>query len=221
MIRLRRFSRSLLSVAILGAACAVCRTASAADDADEVATYAVQQRLFRLGLELHAGVGALPVNAFDKGYIVDGDVTYHFSSAWAWEIIQASYVFVQADTGLKTQLLNNFKVLPVELTTPQFLGSSNLVFTPFYGKLAGLNRSVSHIEIFFPVGPALARYQNPGQFEGGIDIGVGLRWFMSTHTSLRFDARDFLVTPSLSNFSLTNELLFALGLSVEFGGADR
>jgi len=213
-------SHTLLMVAALGAACAVCRTASA-DDADEVATYAIQQRLFRVGLELNAGVGILPLNAFYKGFIVEGDVMYHFSSTWAWEIAQAAYVFVQSDTGLQQQLLNNFGVKPTLLTSPSFLGSSNLVFTPFYGKLAGLNRSVSHVEIFFPIGPALGRYENPGAFQAGIDVGLGLRWFLTTHTSLRLDARDFLLTPSISNFSLTNELLFAIGFSVEFGGAER
>ncbi len=220
MIRLRRMSHPLLMVAILGTTCAVCRTASA-DDADDVATYAVQQRLFRVGLELNAGVGILPLNAFYKGFIVEGDVMYHFSTTWAWEIAQAAYVFAQSDTGLQQQLLNNFGVQPTQLISPSFLGSSNLVFTPFYGKLAGLNHSVTHLEIFFPIGPALGRYENPGEFQAGMDIGFGLRWFLSTHTSLRLDARDFLLTPSLSKFSLTNELLFALGLSVEFGGAER
>lgn len=220
MIRLRRISRTLLMVAILGTTCAVCRTASA-DDADEVATFAVQRRLFRVGLELNAGVGILPLNAFYKGFVVEGDVMYHFSSAWAWEIAQAAYVFAQSDTGLQDQLVNNFGVKPTLLTSPLFLGSSNLVFTPFYGKLAGLNKSVSHLEVFFPIGPALGRYENPGEFQAGMDVGLGLRWFLTTHTSLRFDARDFLLTPSLSKFSLTNELFFALGLSVEFGGAER
>ena len=192
----------------------------AADDADEVATYAVQRRLFREGLELNAGVGILPLNAFFKGYVAEGTVTYHFTTTWAWEIAQAAYVFAQTDTGLEQQLLNNFGVQPTQLTSDQFLGSTNLVFTPFYGKLAGLNHTVSHIELFFPIGPALGRYQDPGEFQGGLDVGLGLRWFLTTHTSLRVDARDFFLSP-FSNFSLTQELLIALGLSVEFGGAER
>jgi len=220
---IRRMSRILPIVVALGLTSAVCPTALAADgddDADEVATYAVQRRLFRLGLELDAGVGMLPLNAFDKGFIANGTVTWHFSSILGWEIAQGAYVLAQLDTGLKQQLMDNFGVQPTELSTPLFLGSSNLVFTPFYGKLAGMNHSVDHVELFFPIGAALGRYDNPGQWQEGMDLGLGLRWFLGTHVSLRLDARDFLLTPS-KNFSLTNELLFALGLSVAFGGAER
>jgi outer membrane beta-barrel protein len=221
MIHLGKLSRMLLVIAILGVTSALCRTARAADDADEVATYAVQRRIFPLGLEVNAGLGILPLNAFHKGMLVDGTVTYHFSSVWSWEIIQGAYAFAQTDTGLQQQLVNNFGVQPTQLTSANFLASTNLVFTPFYGKLAGLNHSVSHIEIFFPIGAALARYENPSGFQEGIDLGLGLRWFLSTHWSLRFDARDFLLTPGISNFSLTNELYFTLGLSVAFGGPER
>jgi outer membrane beta-barrel protein len=219
----QRLSRILLMSVAFGAVSAASSTALAADDddVDEVATYAVQRRLFRLGLELNGGVGMLPLNAFDKGFIVDGSVTWHFSSILGWEIAEGGYVFAQLDTGLKQQLMDNFGVQPTALTTPLFVGSTNLVFTPFYGKLAGLNRSVSHVELFLPVGLALGRYQNPGQWEEGVDVGLGLRWFVSPQLSLRIDARDFLLTPGLSHVDLTNELLFAVGLSVGFGGAER
>jgi outer membrane beta-barrel protein len=220
---IHRVLRNLVAIVTFGLMTAVCHTAYADgdDDADEVATYAIQRRLFRVGLELNGGAGMLPINAFDKGFIVNGSVTWHFNTVVAWEIAQASYVIAQLDTGLKQQLMNNFDVQPTELATPLFLGSTNLVFTPFYGKLAGMNRSISHVELFFPVGLALGRYENPGRFQEGIDLGLGLRWFLGPRLSARLDARDYMLTPGIKNFSLTNELLFALGLSVAFGGAER
>jgi outer membrane beta-barrel protein len=190
-------------------------------DADQVATYAVQRRLFRLGLELTAGVGILPMDAFSKVFVADGAVTWHFSSAWGWEIVQGGYGFLKTSTGLKKELLNNFGVEPTQLPIADFLVSSNLVFTPFYGKLAGLNRSVNHVEIFFPFGIALGHYTNPASFREGLDVGLGLRWFLGSHTSLRVDARDYIVVPGLSDLTLTNEILFALGLSVAWGGAEQ
>jgi outer membrane beta-barrel protein len=221
MIQLGGMSRAVLMIVTLGLTSAVCRTASAADDADEVATYAVQSRLFREGLELNGSVGFLPLNAFYKGFSVGGTVTYHFSTTWGWEIAQGAYVFAQTDTGLQQQLVKNFGVQPTQLDSAEFLGSSNIVFTPFYGKLAGLNHSVSHLELFFPLGLALGYYQNPGQVFEGLDIGLGLRWFLSTHWALRVEARDFLLTPGFSNFSITQELFIQLGLSVAFGGDER
>ena len=58
----------------------------AQDDLDEeqVAAYAVQSRLFRLGGELRVEAGFLPINAFNKGLTVGGSFTYHFSNSWAW-----------------------------------------------------------------------------------------------------------------------------------------
>jgi outer membrane beta-barrel protein len=220
---IHRVLRNLIPIVILGLMTTVCQTAHADgdDDADEVATYAIQRRLFRVGLELNGGAGMLPINAFDKGFIVNGSVTWHFNSFVAWEIAQASYVFAQLDTGLKQQLMDNFSVQPTELATPLFLGSTNVVFTPFYGKLAAMNQSVGHVELFFPVGLALGRYENPGVFQEGLDLGLGFRWFLGPRLSARLDARDFLLTPGIKNLSLTNELLFALGLSVAFGGAER
>jgi outer membrane beta-barrel protein len=214
---------AVAAIAVLFVVSTVSSVARAEDDVDssEVATYAVQKRLFRLGLELSAGGGFLPLNAFSKGFVADGSITWHFSSGWAWEIAQGGYVIASLDTGLKNQLLDNFGVQPTQLSTPQFLTSSNIVFTPYYGKLAGLNRTVNHIEIFFPFGLALGRYQNPAVFEQGLDIGIGLRWFLGTHTSLRFDARDYLLFQGFNDFNLTNELLVAIGLSVAFGGEER
>jgi outer membrane beta-barrel protein len=217
-----RVSRLFVAAAVLASSFAVSRVAAAGDmDSGDVASYAVQKRLFRLGLELNAGVGLLPLNAFDKGVMVDGSVTWHFNSVVGWEIVQGGYVLANLDTGLKGQLLNNFNVQPTELSTNQFLASTNLLLTPFYGKLAGLNRSVNHVEVFFPIGLAIGRYQNPDAFQQGADLGLGLRWFLGTQTSLRLEARDYMLFESFKNFSLTNELLFSLSLSVAFGGDER
>jgi outer membrane beta-barrel protein len=190
-------------------------------DSTRVETYVVQERLFRQGLELTANVGILPLNAFDKGFVVGGAVTYHFTNLWAWEIAQGGYVVANIDTGLRTQLLNNFDVQPTELSRATFLVGSNVVFTPFYAKVAGLNRSIDHLEIFFPAGIAFAGYEDPTTYQGGLDLGLGVRWYLGTHTSIRFDARNYWLTPGFKNFSVTDELLFTLGLSVAFGGDPR
>jgi hypothetical protein len=100
------------------------------------------------------------------------------------------------------------------------LGSSNLVFTPFYGKLSGLNHSLSHIELFFPICPALGHYLAPSEFQIGFDLGLGIRWFLSPHWALRVEARDYVLTPT-SSFSITQELFINVGLSVAFGGDER
>jgi outer membrane beta-barrel protein len=218
---LRRLLMAASGVVLLSVACPRLARAEADVDTKEVQTYVVQERLFREGLELNGAIGILPLNAFSKGVVLGGSVAYHFTNLWSWEIAHGGYVIANADTGLRSQLINNFDVQPTALSRATFLVDSNVVFTPFYAKVAGLNRSVDHLELFFPVGLAFAGYQDPTAYLGGLDLGLGLRWYLSPHTSIRFDARNYLLAPGFKNFSITDELLFSLGLSVAFGGDAR
>lgn len=221
-VRLRMLP-AVLATAVALPICTASREARADEDidTDEVATYAVQQRMFRLGLELTAGAGFLPINAFNKGFAAQGAVTWHMSSIWGWEIVQGGYVLTNLSTGLKKELLDNFGVEPTQLPYANWLLSSNLVFKPFYGKIAAFNRSLNRIEIYFPIGIALAKYENPGEYRQGIDLGLGFRWYLGQHTSLRLEVRDYLVFPAFNNLTLTNEIMASLGFSVAWGGAER
>lgn len=195
--------------------------AFADDDLDEeqVATYAVQSRLFRLGGELNVAAGILPINAFNKGLTVGGSFTYHFSNALAWEIINANYVYKQLDTGLKTELLDNFEVQPTEIAAIDLLMSSSLVLKPFYGKLAVFNRRVIHMELSIPAGITMGRYTNPQKYLVGPNVGLIARVFLSTHTALRIDVRENVLINS--NWNTRNELHVSLGLSFAWGGDER
>jgi outer membrane beta-barrel protein len=194
-------------------------------DEEQVATYAVQSRLFRLGGELTIAAGLLPINAFDKGLTIGGSFTYHFSNAFAWEVINGSYVYKQMDTGLKSELLDNFNVQPTDIAAVDLLMSSSFVAKPFYGKLAVFNRRVIHAEVSIPVGITLGRYTNPQSYHYGPNLGVIFRVFMSAHTSLRIDVRDNALfshwSYNPSHWSYRNELLASLGLSFAWGGDER
>ena len=187
-------------------------------DEEQVATYAVQSRLFRLGGELNVAAGVLPINAFDKGLTVGGSFTYHFSNAWAWEVINGAYVYKQLDTGLKTELLDNFQVQPTKIAAIDLMLSSSLVLKPFYGKLALFNRRVVHAEFSIPVGITLGRYTNPLSYLPGPNIGVIFRVFMSTHTSVRLDVRENVL---FNHWATRNELHVSLGLAFAWGGDER
>jgi len=194
-------------------------------DEEQVATYAVQGRLFRLGGELNVAAGLLPINAFNKGLTIGGSFTYHFSNAWAWEVINGTYVYKQLDTGLKTELLDNFNVEPTKIAAVDLMLSSSLVVKPFYGKLAVFNRRVIHAEVSIPLGITLGRYTNPQSYLGGPNVGVLFRVFMSAHTSLRIDVRDNVLFShwayNPSNWTYRNELLVSLGLAFAWGGDER
>jgi outer membrane beta-barrel protein len=192
----------------------------AQDDLDEeqVAAYAVQSRLFRLGGELRVEAGFLPINAFNKGLTVGGSFTYHFSNSWAWEIIRGAWVYKQLDTGLKTELLENFNVQPTDISALDFILSSDLVLKPFYGKLAVFNRRVIHMELSVPFGVALARYNNPQAYLPGPNLGLIFRIFVSPHISFCADVRDHVF---FNHWNTRNEVHVSLGLAFAWGGDER
>ena len=194
-------------------------------DEEQVATYAVQSRLFRLGGELDVAAGFLPINAFNKGLTIGGAFTYHFSNAWAWEVINGNYVYKQLDTGLKTELLDNFNVQPTKIAAVELMLSSSVVLKPFYGKLAVFNRRVIHAEVSIPLGFTYARYTNPQSYPYGPNLGVIFRVFMGPHTSLRIDVRDNALSSHWGydprHWSWRNELLVSLGLAFAWGGDER
>ena len=192
----------------------------AQDDLDEeqVAAYAVQSRLFRLGGELRVEAGFLPINAFNKGLTVGGSFTYHFSNSWAWEIIRGAWVYKQLDTGLKTELLENFNVQPTDISALDFFLSSDLVLKPFYGKLAVFNRRVIHMELSVPFGVALARYNNPQAYLPGPNLGLIFRIFVSPHISFCVDVRDHVF---FNHWNTRNEVHVSLGLAFAWGGDER
>jgi outer membrane beta-barrel protein len=216
------FHFALLTLTLLGAT-----PAFADDELDEeqVATYAVQSRLFRLGGELNVAAGFLPINAFNKGLTIGGSFTYHFSNVWAWEVINGNYVYKQLDTGLKTELLDNFNVQPTKIAAVDLMLSSSLVLKPFYGKLAVFNRRVIHAEVSIPFGFTYARYTNPQSYPYGPNLGVIFRVFMGPHTSLRIDVRDNALSSNWGydprHWSWRNELLVSLGLAFAWGGDER
>jgi outer membrane beta-barrel protein len=216
------FHFALLTLTLAGASLAF---ANDELDEEQVATYAVQSRLFRLGGELNVAAGLLPINAFNKGLTVGGSFTYHFSNTFAWEIINGSYVYKQMDTGLKTELLDNFNVQPTKIAAIDLMLSSSAVLKPFYGKLAVFNRRVIHAEVSIPMGITLGRYTNPQSYLGGPNLGVIVRVFMSTHTSLRIDVRDNILFSHWAynpvDWTYRNELLVSLGLAFAWGGDER
>jgi outer membrane beta-barrel protein len=187
--------------------------APAAAQEEDADSYAIQNRQFKLKHEINIVGGVLPLNAFVKGITVGGGYTFHFTDMWAWEIAQFHYSF-GVNTDLQRELLENFQVQPTQIESINFFASSNLVWKPFYGKFAALNRGVVHAELFFMLGPAFARFLNPGAFRFGFDAGAGLRLHLVEHLSMRLDVRYMLfVRPP----SVVSELHVTLGLAISFG----
>jgi outer membrane beta-barrel protein len=210
----------LLALAFASLPLCAALPAQAGDDIDEeqVSTYAVQSRLFRLGGELDFAAGILPMNAFQKGLTIGGSFTYHFNNTMGWEIINGAYVWKQLGTGLRTELEENFSAKPTDMSAIDMILSSSLVLKPFYGKLALFNRRVIHMELSVPVGVAMARYTDPQTYLPGPVAGLIFRIFLSPHASVRLDVREYVL---FNKWNMRQELHAVLGFSFAWGGDER
>lgn len=204
---------TLLALGLLFAGALASPSPASADPLDEGgALYAVQNRKYTASHEFSIGGGSLPMDAFYKGYALSGAYTLHFNDLWAWELVNGAYSF-NVNTDLRRELESNWSVQPTEFPSLQWLGNSNLVFKPLYGKLAWLNGSLIYGELFFTGGPALAGYEHAGTFVGA-NLGLGLRFYLSESFSVRLDARDYYLLSPDDISNTRNELYFSAGISL-------
>lgn len=177
---------------------------------------AIQQRSFRMRHELDISVGVLPADAFYVGLYPQVSYTAHFSDTVAWQIGRAAYNYA-ARTGLRENLERKFGVLPTAFEEVQFFFGSDLIWTPFHGKLAVMNSSVLHGELFFILGATLFKFTNT--FRPAVNAGMGARIVFSEYVSFRLDITDNVVVPLGGSTTLTNVPAITLSLAINFGAA--
>lgn len=178
---------------------------------------AIQDRAYRMQHELGLSVGVLPLDAFTKGLYAQVAYTVHFSDTFAWTVGRGAYSY-GIKTGLREQLERDHNVRPTSdaFDVVQFFVGSDLLWTPFYGKLSVLNRSVLHGEVFLLAGATLFKFA--AAFRPGINLGGGVRLFVSDWVSFRFDVTDNVVLPiGASAKSILNVMTLTLSLAVNFG----
>lgn len=179
---------------------------------------AIQERAFRMRHELDLSVGVLPIDAFYVGLFAQVSYTAHFSDTVAWQIGRAAYNY-PARTGLRENLERKFGVLPTAFEEVQFFFGSDLIWTPFHGKLSVMNRSVVHGELFLILGATLFKFTNA--FRPAVNVGLGGRVVLSQNVSFRLDITDNVVVPvGGGSVTLTNVLAIALSLAINFGAPE-
>ena len=199
---------------ILFAALLASPARSRADETEEPGKLAaVQKRKFRMDHEIFATIGLQPLDAFYKGVGPVGGYALHFTDSLAWEVVRGGYFF-RLHTGLRDQLQSDFGVAPTKFEELQWLASTAVMFTPFYGKLSLLNRAVTHAELFLILGGSLGKFDTT--YKPGPQVGAGLRFFLSDWISVRFDARYHYLFANKQ----TQVLDLSLGLAISLGGTD-
>ncbi len=179
---------------------------------------AIQERSFRMRHELDISVGVLPIDAFYVGLYAQVGYTAHFSDTLAWQIGRAAYNYA-ARTGLRENLERKFGVLPTAFEEVQYFFGSDLIWTPFHGKLSVMNKAVVHGEAFLILGATLFKFTNA--FRPAINAGIGVRVVVSPNVSFRLDITDNVVVPvGGGSTTLTNVMATTLSLAINFGAAE-
>jgi len=199
---------TLLIVACLVPAVAQADDLEDAEDSGQLA--AVQHRKFREAHELQIAFASLPLDAFYKTVGLEAGYTWHFSDRLAWEVIHGGYAY-ELDTGLKQQLQTDFGVQPTAFEIAKYYVNSDIVWKPLYMKASFINRSVVHGEIFFLGSGGF--FDMSSGIHPSVNGGLGLRFYLSPHVSVRIDGRDNAVFIK----GVKQVLAFSGGLSFDFG----
>jgi outer membrane beta-barrel protein len=181
---------------------------------------AVQERLYRMNHELTLGVGALPADAFYKGYIASVSYTFHFTDSFAWQVGRGSYSY-NVKTSLRSQLERDFGVSPTSTAFEdevQYLVGSDLVWSPLYGKTALLNRKVVHFTGFLLGGASILKLNRSDGFRPAVNLGVGMRVFTSQLISFRLDVTNNVVFAGATR--IVNVPTFQLSTALNFGATE-
>ena len=196
--------RSLIVIASLAAGAAFGQT-SELENPGSVS--AIQDRAYRMAAEFDLTVGVLPLDAFTKQVYAQVAFVYHFTDYFAWQVGRAAYGY-NWSTGLKNQLEKDYAVLPTTIDSIQFFVGSDLMFTPFYGKIAVLNRFVVFYEAYLMLGVTVFKYTNA--FRPAANIGGGLRVFQNKYVSYRLEVTDAIVIRDRPEQVLHINLMLAL-----------
>ena len=189
----------------------------------------VQKRLFtkdgRAEVSLFSGI--IPNDPFLTYIPVGGRFNYYFVESIALEVAGA---FVgdalQVDSELTEFLKNNKSIdANVDLLDIQiWRAGASVVWSPFYGKLALLQRKLSHFDINVAAGFGVVQTDSPNEDRTGVEskykaegiVGGGLKVFLTPDFSLRVDFRQFIFQKIGGGVSTPSEV--TLGVSFFFLG---
>ncbi len=154
----------------------------------------LQNRKFALAHELALLGGVLPTDPYYKGLTTTVGYTVHLTDHVAWEVAQLTYSFgVDTDLKEKVEQIAGFTQVGLDFPEIVWVASSRAVIKPLYGKEAVFNTEIVHLEVYLQGGPALVgRSGAVSPIVLGADLGGGVRLWLTSAWSLRFEVNELL-----------------------------
>ncbi len=165
--------------------------------------------------ELHASLGAMVNDPFFNNFAGQGRVGYNFTEAWG---IEALGVYATgAERDVTRDLRNRRGVNTNDLLTPNYVYGGLVRWSPFYGKMALLNRSVIPFDHYFTLGGGVTgTNQNTTPFT--YMVGTGQAYALSHNMAVRWDLLWLIYNTESrsggpSQFGRYNNIFLTVGLS--------
>lgn len=154
-------------------------------------------------IEVAGTAGLMPYDDVNNQYFVGAKATWHWTDYWGWEVIEFQKAFSSTTDWVKN-LVSSKSINNLQTAQLNYLATSNLVFSPFYGKVRVFGSSLVYFDLYAVAGGGLAGSRtiklssgNPeSEVRSGmdpvIDFGVGFKVFMGPSFGMLLDLRDYL-----------------------------
>lgn len=180
----------------------------------------IQNRKYDLASEFRFSVGTFPADPYVKGLAGTVGYALHLSDVWAWEVASFTYAY-NLDASLKEEVQRialQSGSEPPEFPELAWMVASRLVLKPLYGKKALFNTDVVHLEAFLHFGPAFVRREQTQRQNGyGLDVGAGVRLWLTSVFSVRLDLGELVyLVPQGAGQAMSVEQALHLHLGASF-----
>lgn len=186
----------------------------------------VQKRLFTKDsrMEFSLFTGIIPNDPFLTYVPIGGRFNYYFVESISFELA-GSWTGIQSNSELKDFLKNNDRIRgDVDLLDiQQWRVGGSVVWSPFYGKLALLQRKLSHFDINLVGGLGVLSTESPKADRTGVDtefkpegiLGAGFRFFLTEDLTFRLDYRQFIFQKVGGGVSTPSEITLGVSFFTE------
>lgn len=153
--------------------------------------------------EFAGTAGLMPYDDVNNQYFVGGKATWHLSDYWGWEIIDAQKAFASTSNWVKN-LVNDKNINNLQTAQLNYLATTNLVFSPFYGKVRMFGSALVYFDLYAVLGAGFAGTNTIKLSKGNpettvrsgldpvVDFGVGFKFFLNPTMGIVLDLRDYL-----------------------------
>jgi len=151
--------------------------------------------------EIGFGLGLYPLKPYYNGFSLNADYVHYFNRTFAWEIANAAVAFT-VQTGLSSQLAEDYGVNPESIERLRAVFSTNAMYVHSHGKLLFLNRFIRYFRSHAIGGLGLVTTSNRSRV--ALSLGVRLDAYVTDSFSWKLEIRDMITFSGFEHFAVVS-----------------